>query len=112
MDNDARSLVAESILSRIFRNVPFGFGARLWDGTEISIGEKREPFTLVFRSPVTFRRLMLRPNTLGFAEAFIRGDLDVEGDVLAAVRLANRIERLRLGIRDRVAIAAELLRLR
>lgn len=112
MEKDARSLVAESILSRIFSNVPFGFAARLWDGTEISMGGKREPFTLVFRSPATFRRLMLRPSTLRFAEAFISGDLEVEGDILAAVRLASRIETLRLGFRDRAVIAAGLLRIR
>jgi cyclopropane-fatty-acyl-phospholipid synthase len=54
---------------------------------------------------------MLRPNTLRFAEAFVEGDIDIEGDIFAAVQLAQRIEDLRLGVRDRVAIAARLLKM-
>ena len=112
MEKDARSFAAESILNRVFRNVPFGFSARLWDGTEISRGGRREPFTLVFRSPAIFRKLMLRPNTLRFAEAFINGQLDVEGDLIAAMQLARQIEDLRLPLGDRIAVAAQLLRIR
>jgi cyclopropane-fatty-acyl-phospholipid synthase len=112
MEKEASSRAAESILGRIFRDLPFGFTARLWDGRQLQVGgEPCEPFTLVFRHAATFRRLMLRPNTLRFAEAFVEGDIDIEGDIFAAVQLAQRIEDLRLGVRDRVAIAARLLKM-
>lgn len=112
MNRDRRSLAAQSVLGRIFRDVPFGFVARLWDGTEISLGVDLEPFTLVFRDPATFRRLMLRPNTMRFAEAFVNGKIDVEGDLFSAIRLANRIEALKLGVRDRLSILRQVARLR
>jgi len=102
---------ARIILTRVFREVPFGFAVRLWNGARIHLGSKGEPFTLVFRSREIFRRLVLRPNTLRFAVAFADGDIDVEGDLFTALRLANRIEALRLGLRDRLAILAALARL-
>jgi cyclopropane-fatty-acyl-phospholipid synthase len=108
---DVRSRAGRRILERIFRNAPFGFAARLWDGTRIPLWRGEGPFTLVFRSPAVFRRLVLRPNTMEFAQAYVRGDLDVEGDLLAAVGLANGIDRLRLGVRERLAILLDLLRL-
>ena len=101
---------ARTILSRIFCRVPFGFAVRLWNGTRIHLGPSGEPFTLVFRSREAFRRLVLRPNTLRFALAFTDGELDVEGDLFAAMHLANRIEDLQLRLRDRVAILAALAR--
>lgn len=101
--------VAEGILRRVFRDVPFGFAVRLWDGERIHLGPSGEPFTLVFRKRETFRRLVLRPDTLRFALAFADGELDVEGDLFTALRLANRIETLRLGVGDRLAILAALV---
>lgn len=99
---------AGRILRRVFRDVPFGFAVRLWNGERIHLGPSGEPFTLVFRKRETFRRLVLRPDTLRFALAFVDGDLDVEGDLFTALRLANRIEALRLGVGDRLAILAAL----
>lgn len=109
--NDAQTAAGRRILERIFRTAPYGFRARLWDGTEVTLGDGSAPFTVVFRSRDTFRRLVLRPNTLRFAEAYVDGDLDIEGDFFAAMGLANGIEQVRLGIRDRAAITRDLLRL-
>ena len=109
---DARSLAAQSILERLFRNASFGFAARLWDGTRVHLGApSSEAFTLVFRDPRTFRRLVLRPNTRRFAEAFVEARVDVDGDLFTAVQLAHGIEGLKLGARDRLAILADLWRL-
>jgi len=102
---------ARIILAKVFREVPFGFAVRLWNGARIHLGPVGEPFTLVFRSREAFRRLVLRPNTFRFALAFADGDLDVEGDLFTALHLANRIEALRLGLRDRLAILAALAKL-
>jgi len=99
---------ASLILRRIFGNVPFGFAVRLWDGTRVHLGPSGEPFTLVFRRRETFRALVLRPNTLRFAVAYTEGDLDVEGDFFVAMRLANQIEALHLGLGDRLAILRAL----
>jgi hypothetical protein len=102
---------ALTVLRRIFRDVPFGFAVRLWNGTKVHLGPGGEPFTLVFRTREAFRWLVLRPNTMRFALAFAEGDLDIEGDLFTAMHLANRIEALRLGLADRLAIVAALARL-
>jgi hypothetical protein len=99
---------ASLILRRIFGNVPFGFAVRLWDGTRVHLGPSGEPFTLVFRRRETFRALVLRPNSLRFAVAYTEGDLDVEGDFFVAMRLANQIEAIHLGLGDRLAILRAL----
>lgn len=102
---------AAAILSRIFRNVPFGFAVRLWDGTRVHLGPDGEPFTLVFCQREAFRRLVMRPNTLRFAEAYVDGELDIEGDFFTAVRLANQLEALRLTVADRISILGAMSKL-
>ena len=110
MDSKARA--AQWILGRIFRDAPFGFAARLWDGTTVTVGsDVATAFTVVFRDARAFRRMMLRPNTLALAEAYVGGDMDVEGDFFTALKLAKSVELLNLGLRDRIAIAYRLLRL-
>src|SRR5688572_22909519 len=102
---DSKARVAQSILGRIFRDAPFGFAARLWDGTTVTVGrEVATAFTIVFRDPRAFRRIMFRPNTLTLAEAYVGGEMDVEGDFFTALKLAKSVEVLKLGLRDRVEI--------
>jgi cyclopropane-fatty-acyl-phospholipid synthase len=65
-----------------------GFAVRYWTGDE----ELAQPaldrgFRLIIRSPDALRRMLLPPSELAFAEAFVSGDIDVEGDLLAAVEL-------------------------
>ncbi|SED78960.1 Mycolic acid cyclopropane synthetase [Streptomyces sp. 2224.1] len=51
---------------------------RAWDGSEA--GPKTAP-VVVLRSPRALRRLLWQPGELGLAQAYIAGDLDVEGDL-------------------------------
>jgi cyclopropane-fatty-acyl-phospholipid synthase len=105
-----RSPSAEAeALRRVLGGTAFGFAARLWDGSRVHLGGDGEPFTLVFRSRRSFRKLMLRPNTLRFAVAYVNGEIDVEGDLFAAMRLAAHIEALRVGFKDRLALLRALM---
>jgi cyclopropane-fatty-acyl-phospholipid synthase len=108
--NPHRSSSAEAeALRRVLGGVTFGFAARLWDGSRLHLGGEGEPFTLVFRSRRSFRKLMLRPNTLRFALAYVNGEIDVEGDLFAAMRLAAYIEALRVSLKDRLAVLRALM---
>ncbi|WP_260634338.1 SAM-dependent methyltransferase [Streptomyces angustmyceticus] len=51
---------------------------RAWDGSEA--GPKDAP-VVVLRSRRALRRLLWQPGELGLAQAYIAGDLDVEGDL-------------------------------
>ena len=60
---------------------------RAWDGTES--GPAGAP-TMVLRSPLALRRILWRPGELGFARAYVSGDLDVQGDLTEGLRRTRR----------------------
>ncbi len=56
---------------------------RGWDGSEA--GPQDAP-TVVVRDPAALRRLVYRPGELGLAQAYVTGEIDVDGDLLDAFR--------------------------
>ncbi|HZQ27273.1 MAG TPA: cyclopropane-fatty-acyl-phospholipid synthase family protein [Acidimicrobiales bacterium] len=60
---------------------------RCWDGS--TLGPDQSPATLVVHSPTALRRLLWAPNELGLGRAYVAGDLDIEGDVYAALNLRD-----------------------
>lgn len=88
--------IAQRIVAELFG--PPGhrtFGVRYWDGSEEEAAGPGAPFTVVVRRPGALRRMLLPPSETRFAEAFIRDEVDVEGDLegaaALAVPLANRL---------------------
>lgn len=73
------------------------FGVRYWNGVEESAGgTQASPFTLVLRWPGALRRMLLPPTEMRLAEAFLRDDFEVEGDLEGAAALVVPLaERLR-----------------
>jgi len=63
---------------------------RAWDGSEAG---PAGPPTAVLRSPRALRRALWAPGELGFARAFVSGDLDVDGDLTEGLRRAFRAAR-------------------
>ncbi|WP_256106994.1 cyclopropane-fatty-acyl-phospholipid synthase family protein [Streptomyces sp. ODS05-4] len=61
---------------------PLPVRLRAWDGSEA--GPATAPL-VVLRSPAALRRLLWQPGELGLADAYIAGDLDIEGDLSAAL---------------------------
>ena len=57
----------------------WGIGVRFWDGT--SFGAEGAPATVVLRHPWSLRSMMWPPGDLAAGEAFVFGDVDVEGDL-------------------------------
>jgi cyclopropane-fatty-acyl-phospholipid synthase len=80
-----------AILSLLF-GLPSGrdFAVRLWDGTADDPPESPR-FTIVLRHPGALRRMFVPPTELNLAEAFLRNDYDVEGDLEHATTLADLI---------------------
>jgi len=67
---------------------------RAYDGSRL--GPADAPATLLIRSPNVFRRLVTAPGELGLGRAYVSGELDVEGDLYAALAaLRRRIPDLR-----------------
>jgi cyclopropane-fatty-acyl-phospholipid synthase len=82
---------------------PRDFAVRLWNGETLAPSPGHEArFVLVLSHPASLLRMFWPPGELTAAEAFVRGDWDVEGDLVAALSLRDRA---RLGPRDVLALA-------
>lgn len=65
---------------------------RAWDGS--TAGPEDAP-TVVVRHPNALRRLLFAPGELGLAQAYVTGEIEIEGDLLAAFRTVWRTARER-----------------
>src|SRR5579864_4828598 len=88
--------------SMIGRPVPFAI--RLWDGS--STGDPAAAPAVTFRTPNALRRILFAPGELGFARAYVLGEIEVEGDLHDALRvLAQTSPELAVGWRTWVDTA-------
>lgn len=109
METSARR--AARLLERLFAPLPHPVGFRLWDGSVVRAGPPGEPgFAIVLPTRRIFRRLLARPTPYRFGEAYVEGGLDIEGDVLAAMRAGQHLEDLRRPLTVRLAALAEVVR--
>jgi cyclopropane-fatty-acyl-phospholipid synthase len=90
---------------------PKNFAVRLWEGTTWG-PERGQParFTLVLHHPDSLKRMFWPPGELTVAEAYIRNDFDIEGDIESVFPLSDYFEEKRWDFRD-VRRVADLLRL-
>ncbi len=65
---------------------------RAWDG---SVAGPVDAPTVVVRDAAALRRIVYRPGELGLAQAYVTGELDVEGDLLDGFRRVWRTVRER-----------------
>lgn len=80
---------ARGFLERLFPS-PRPFRIRLWNGSEL---EGDEHFTLVLRHPGSLRRMFKPPIELAMGEAYLRGDFEIEGDLIQAFDLVSLASR-------------------
>ena len=60
-----------------------------WDGSEL--GPSGAPLQLTITSPHALRRLLWAPNQLGFARAYVSGDILIGGDLLTALSVLEQV---------------------
>lgn len=87
--DDIRMMIQQALS----RGIPEGFALQLWDGTEITWGADPR-FRVVFNDLATFRNCLLSRDLTEFAEAYVHGRMDIEGDLRAAVRTASALRGL------------------
>lgn len=76
----------------------------------MALGHGAAVCTAVLHEPATFIRLVRDPSPLNFAEAYVEGAIDLEGDLFEAMSIANAIEEIRLSVGDRLRILVGLWR--
>ncbi len=96
-----------ALLKRLFQSFNGALCLRLWSGITLQLGNapaaRTEPrFTLVCRNPGVVRSMIFGRDRLRLAEAYFRGDLDIEGDFFAALGLKDHLNDIRLCLRDRL----------
>jgi cyclopropane-fatty-acyl-phospholipid synthase len=60
-----------------------------WDGSRF--GPPTATVRLTLRNRRALRRVLWAPNELGFARAYVAGDIEIEGDLLAALEELQRV---------------------
>ena len=89
--------VSRLITAQVFgHETERSFTIRYWTGDEERPTATTSALTIVLTHPGALRRMLLPPSELAMAEAFVRGDFDVEGNLERAAALAPVVaERLR-----------------
>ena len=106
---------AAELLMRLFRRYPDALTLRLWDGTCVRAGAasgRDSPFTLVFRTPEAVWSAVLGRDPLALADAYFRGELEIEGDFFAALSIKDHLDVLQLPRGEKLLAAFTALRLR
>jgi cyclopropane-fatty-acyl-phospholipid synthase len=110
------SEIASDLLSRLFRRLPMSLTVRLWDGATVRVGADSDApesrFALVFCNPEAVSTAVLGRDPLRLAEAYFRGDLDIEGDFFAALALKDHLQELQMSVGEQIGAAAAAMRLR
>lgn len=116
IDGQPDSEVQDAALTRGLLHALFGgrsaldVGVRLWDGTRWPDDQPR-PATLVLNHPGSLRRMLLPGTEVGFAEAYLYNDFDVEGNLEAVLGLADGWTQEVNGLPARLRTALDLRRL-
>jgi cyclopropane-fatty-acyl-phospholipid synthase len=68
---------------------------RFWDGSELPAALAASADTLVVREPTALVGVLRDPGELGLARAWVAGELDLEGDLERALRMAEQLREIR-----------------
>jgi cyclopropane-fatty-acyl-phospholipid synthase len=89
---------------------PRSFQVRLWNG-EVLPADGDVAFTLVLKTPGSLRRMFQVPVELSLGEAYLRGDFDIEGDLIAAFALPATTHDVAQSARGAASLMLHWLRL-
>lgn len=79
--------VAPLVQAALGPHAPVAIAA--WDGSRS--GSTNAQWVLKFNNRRGLRRLLWAPNELGFARAYVSGDIEIQGDVLAGLTLLEQL---------------------
>lgn len=110
---DKKARQSFSFLKKILAHHPSrDFAVRLWDGSCLApeAGQTRR-FTLVINHPGTLRKLLWHPTQLRLGQAYVFKDLDIEGDLEAALKLPEMMTGIHVKWREKILFVKWLLSL-
>ena len=102
------SAVATSVLREVFAPLRTPLAFRLWDGSEVHVGQGEPTCVVVIHQAETFTDLMRDPSPRHFAEAYASNAIDIQGDLFAAMHVANEVESIKVTFGQRLRILRSL----
>lgn len=107
---DQSASKAMAIVEEVLRDYhPRDFAIEFWDGSRLN----PEPgqfcrFTWEIHHPSVLRSLLRADHQVALGEAFIYGDFDISGDILAIFPIAEYLDHKHFGTTKKVQLAAQL----
>ncbi|MBC7756016.1 MAG: class I SAM-dependent methyltransferase [Bdellovibrio sp.] len=100
--------IAAELLKRLFRHSDTRISIRLWNGESFAIGalhpkNAAPAFTLVIHHPKVIRLLVTNSNPMLLAQSYFNGDIDIQGDFFAAIKLKDSLS-IALSWRDKLGV--------
>ena len=103
-----------SLLHALHQHLPeAGFDVRLWDDDLVHFGSGPPQFTLTIRTEDAARRIFA-DGTLGFGEEYMKGNLEVDGDLRALLRFGfdPAFSKLKLSLGNKLKVLGHVFRFR
>ncbi|MBO0910635.1 MAG: class I SAM-dependent methyltransferase [Acidobacteria bacterium] len=89
---------------------PRNFAIEFWDGARLEAGPSQfSRFTWHIRHPGVLRSLLRPDRQVALGEAFIFGDFDISGDILAVFPVAEYLENAHFGAATKLRLGSMLL---
>jgi cyclopropane-fatty-acyl-phospholipid synthase len=105
---DRPTQAVDALHARLVRR-GFDLPVRRWDGVEL--GPADSDWRLVVEHPWSLRTMLRPPIGLSAGEAYVFGDVDVEGSMVSALRALAGLRLLDSSVAERVAVGWKLWRL-
>lgn len=102
---------ASAVLEELLEDYhPRDFAVELWDGTrwDPDFGQFCR-FTWHIKHPNALRAALRPDRQVALGEAYVYGDFDVSGDILAIFPVAEHLERKTFGATEKLRVATQLL---
>ena len=96
----------EHLLHVVHENVSdVPFRVQFWDGDSINFGSGQSLFNLILKTEQSARRIFSE-GSLGFGEEYVAGNIAVEGDFKALMRLGTEpgIQNMKLSLKTKLAL--------
>ncbi len=100
------------LLTNLFRDLDMPLRIRLWDGDVLNLGKPaggNARFELVCRHPAAISAMAFAHDPLKIVQAYLRNDIDIDGDFYAALKLKDYLRTLKPTLMQRAAGFVRLL---
>lgn len=104
------ALPAYEIMTTLFNGYRGATNIRLWDGREVNNGAHTR-CSLLFRKPTALREFLLKRDLVKLAEAYLCGDIEVEGEIESLFDIVSWLQALQLPLRQKLRMLTGALRL-